>query len=196
MACALVSCTPAEPDNILTVKFNISASDGRQPHHGPAERCLAAAGLSDQSEHITAIKPETQTVHGLYRCMVMHQKTFTNGEVNVQILNPQQNFIIVSCDGRLPLGVNPFDNSSLYKFFSHQFTRIITNYPATESRAFRTKKYLRGNSCSFVANCCTCLPPLQFQFSAPLLKYHGENRLPDDLRQAGKAAAVHGGNGP
>ncbi len=93
MACPFVSCPSAEPDDIAIIKINLSVRDGSQAHHSTAECCLAAAGFSHQSEHISPLQHKTKAIYGLYRCMVMHQNAFTDGEMHMQIFNPQQRII-------------------------------------------------------------------------------------------------------
>ena len=44
MARAFVCSASTEPDDILILKVNFSVGDGRQSHHRPSERCLSAAG--------------------------------------------------------------------------------------------------------------------------------------------------------
>ena len=88
-----VSRPSPQSDDALTVKIYFSARDGRQPHYRPSQSGFAAARFPDEPEHIAAIEIKTKTVNGFDRGVMLHQKTFPDGKVHVQILDPQQRMI-------------------------------------------------------------------------------------------------------
>ena len=74
----------------MAVKVYLAGRNGCKPDHGTAQGGFAAAGLTHQSEDITAVQLKTEAVDCLDRRMVLHQQTFTDRKVDVQILYLQK----------------------------------------------------------------------------------------------------------
>lgn len=84
-----VGVPPLKADDILAVKVYVAVSDRCQPDDRSTQGRFTAARLADQTEHIPPIELEVNTVDGLDRGLMMHQKAFPDGEMNVQVFDLQ-----------------------------------------------------------------------------------------------------------
>ncbi len=78
-----------ETDDILAVIVNVAVSDRCQPDDRSTQGRFTAARLPDQTEYIPPIELEVNTVDSLDRGLMMQQKAFPNGKMNVQVFDLQ-----------------------------------------------------------------------------------------------------------
>ena len=79
-----------EPHQAFSVEQDLPGGDGGQPHHGPAQGGLAAAGLAHQPEDLAPAQVQADPAQGLDPGPVLDHDPFPDGEMNVQLLDLEQ----------------------------------------------------------------------------------------------------------